>query len=103
MTSQGAFYPHIAYNNTYGIEAISKHEYEKSTTAFRKPGGCLDRSFECRRLARELDPENRGDSVEVNEACGVADLVCYKELLVPYGKSGVSILEMDLCWCGWMC
>lgn len=90
MASQGSFYPKIAYNNTYGIQAITKSEFVGSTRNFTKEGGCLDKSLECRRLATEFDPDNVGISVKVNKACALADSVCLDDLIAPYYNSGVS-------------
>lgn len=91
MATQGAFYPRMAYNNTYGIRAITKSESLKSTRKFLKSGGCLETSLECRQLAAALDPQNLGNNFKVNQACGLADIACYDALLKPFLKSGVSM------------
>jgi hypothetical protein len=97
MASQGAFYPKMAYNNTYDIQAITQSEFVGSERNLTKAGGCLDTSLECRRLAEEFDPENLGISVKVNQACELADIVCYEDLLVPLYKTGVSTHQHMFC------
>ena len=97
MASQGAFYPKIAYNNTYGVQAITRSEFDQSEKKFTKPGGCLDASLECRRLAEKFDPNNLGISNKVNQACELADVVCYDDLLVPFYETGVSTHQYNLC------
>jgi len=76
MLSQGAFYPEAAFNNTYGIEAITLDEYEASKLAYSQPGGCSSLVETCRALATEFDPNNYGNVPLVNEACISADNYC---------------------------
>ena len=97
MASQGAFYPKMAYNNTYDIQAITRSEFVHSSRNFTKAGGCLDASLECRRLAKKFDPENLGISVKVNQACELADIVCDNDLLEPFSETGVSPHRHNLC------
>ena len=96
MASQGAFYPKIAYNNTYGVQAITRSEFDQSEKKFTKPGGCLDTSLQCRLLAEKFDPRNLGISEKVNQACELADVLCYEDLLVPFSESGVSTHQCNL-------
>lgn len=65
-------YPQMAYNNTYGIEAINQTIYEAAMSAFEGPGGVRELIETCRRLASESDPENQGNNATVNEACVAA-------------------------------
>jgi hypothetical protein len=58
--------PELAYNNTYGIEAINRTVYESSLRAFNEPGGVKELIQKCRALAAEGDPENQGNNATVN-------------------------------------
>jgi hypothetical protein len=51
ILSSGAFYPEQAYNNTYGIQAITEDVYEASKLAYyQEPGGCRSLTETCRAL-----------------------------------------------------
>jgi hypothetical protein len=61
-------YPEMAYNNTYGIEAINGTVYESSLRAFNEPGGVKELIQKCRALAAEGNPENQRNNDTVNQA-----------------------------------
>ncbi|KAI5864095.1 serine carboxypeptidase [Durotheca rogersii] len=92
-------YPHIAFNNTYGIQAVNESVYLQMVDALERPGGCRDQIDECRALARARDPENRGVSSEVNEACSAAETFCSNEVRGPYldysGRSYYDLASVD--------
>jgi len=91
MLSQGSFYPEQAFNNTYGIEAITADEYEASKLAYsQEPGGCRSLTEICRTLATEYDPNNYGNVPLVNEACITADNECANSVLLPLLNTGVG-------------
>ncbi|KAJ5908407.1 hypothetical protein N7495_001089 [Penicillium taxi] len=69
-------YPKMAYNNTYGIEAINKTVYDRAMDAWSRPGGCQDKIKKCRALAAEGDPQMHGNNNTVNKACHHADQFC---------------------------
>ncbi|KAK3339794.1 Alpha/Beta hydrolase protein [Lasiosphaeria hispida] len=75
--AQGGFYPEFAYNNTYGIQAISKEIYDEARNNFTKPGGCLDLIHACRAVGTVSDPLETGLNTTVNEACATAALYCF--------------------------
>ncbi|KAA8647637.1 hypothetical protein EYZ11_013058 [Aspergillus tanneri] len=81
---QSPGYPQIAYNNTYGIEAINRTVYEAAMDAWSRPGGCKDLITECRRLAKEGDPEMYGNNATVNAACSKANDYCSDQVEGPY-------------------
>jgi len=89
MLSQAAFYPDMAFNNTYGIQAITLDEYESSKLNFSRPGGCRSLTETCRALATEFDPNNHGNVPLVNEACIAADNYCGNFVLGPYLRTPV--------------
>lgn len=62
----------FAYNNTYGIEAISQADYERSLHEFHKSHGVLDDINTCREMARKTDPHDHGDVEKTNRFCSRA-------------------------------
>lgn len=62
----------FAYNNTYGIEAISKSTFEQSLHEFHKTNGALDDINICRDMARRTDPHDHGDVERTNTFCSYA-------------------------------
>jgi carboxypeptidase D len=41
MLTQRSFYPEMAFNNTYGLEAITRDEYDASKLAYSQPGAVV--------------------------------------------------------------
>ena len=72
VVAQALSFPHMAYNNTYGIQAISQEVFDASNRGFTEPGGCLDQIVNCQRLANEGDPLFTGGNDTVNDACVMA-------------------------------
>lgn len=81
---QAPGYPEIAFNNTYGIEAINQTVFERAMHAWSKPGGCRDLITECRSLAADGDPKMYGNSGTVNVACKRANDYCANQVEGPY-------------------
>ncbi|KNG80423.1 carboxypeptidase S1 [Aspergillus nomiae NRRL 13137] len=96
---QSPSYPQIAYNNTYGIEAINKTVYDTAMEAWSKPGGCKDQIIECRRLAAEGDPKMYGNNATVNKVCAKANDYCSNQVEGPYslysGRGYYDISHFD--------
>ncbi|KAL4788087.1 Alpha/Beta hydrolase protein [Aspergillus varians] len=96
---QAPLYPEMAYNNTYGIEAINETQYEQALHAWSKPGGCKDLITECRSLAAEGDPHMYGNNKTVNSACQKADAYCSNNVEGPYivssGRGYYDISHFD--------
>ncbi|KAJ5702439.1 hypothetical protein N7488_009987 [Penicillium malachiteum] len=69
-------YPMMAYNNTYGVEAINKTLYDRAMHAWSRPGGCKDLMVQCRALAAEGDPQMHGNNETINKACSEASSFC---------------------------
>jgi hypothetical protein len=91
MLTQASYYPEIAFNNTYDIQAITLNEYKAANKAYYQPGGCHSLVETCRHLATEFDPSNNGNMPLVNEACIKADMYCGNFVLAPYISTGVRI------------
>jgi len=94
--SQGAFYPEMAFNNTYGLQVITPDEYEASKLAYSQPGGCRDLTETCRALATEFDPNNYGNVPLVNDACILAGDYCVNFVAGPLLSSGVCAFLLVL-------
>ncbi|KAL4909403.1 hypothetical protein BDW74DRAFT_80709 [Aspergillus multicolor] len=96
---QSPSYPEIAYNNTYGIEAINETIYDFAMNAWSKPGGCKDQIIRCRELAAEGDPLMYGNNRTVNAACAAADRYCANNVEGPYplfsGRGYYDIAHFD--------
>ncbi|KAF2839401.1 alpha/beta-hydrolase [Patellaria atrata CBS 101060] len=92
---QAPAYPKMAFNNTYGIQAIDESDYSSAVDAVESEGGCLDLVKECRRLAAEVDPDNSGDVDRVNQACTDANDFCALYVESPYvDYSGLSFYDI---------
>ncbi|KAK4965231.1 hypothetical protein LTR28_003502, partial [Elasticomyces elasticus] len=66
-------YAEMAYNNTYGIQAINQSIYNAAMEAYTMPGGTRDLIAQCRELATLYDSSNKGNNASVNDACDAAD------------------------------
>ncbi|GAB7360241.1 hypothetical protein MBLNU230_g8001t1 [Neophaeotheca triangularis] len=92
-------YPQIAFNNTYGIEAVNETVFNQMNEAYYMDGGCRDQINDCRALAREFDPENRGINETVNEVCEAAESFCSEGVRDPYllysGRNYYDIATFD--------
>ncbi|KAB5572158.1 Alpha/Beta hydrolase protein [Coniochaeta sp. 2T2.1] len=85
--SQGPAYPEFAYNNTYGIQVISKEVYDEAKHNMTKPGGCLDTVDMCRALANAGDPQGLGTNQTVNQVCQAATLLCFIQVQGAYNAN----------------
>lgn len=92
-------YPHMAYNNTYGIEAVNETVFLEMQDAYSREGGCRDQINECRALATEYDPENRGLNESVNSICFEAETFCTENIRDRYitesGRNYYDIATVD--------
>ncbi|KAI0843260.1 serine carboxypeptidase [Hypoxylon sp. FL0890] len=77
-------YPHIAYNNTYGLETVNKTIYQGMVDALEQPGGCRDQINDCRALSMIYDPDNIGVNDTVNKVCSDAETFCSNYVRGPY-------------------
>ncbi|OTB04624.1 hypothetical protein M426DRAFT_320739 [Hypoxylon sp. CI-4A] len=77
-------YPHIAYNNTYGLETVNETIYLQMVDALERPGGCRDQINDCRALSLVYDPDNIGVNDTVNEVCSDAETFCSNKVRDPY-------------------
>ena len=84
LLSQSSAYPHIAYNNTYGLQIINRAVYNQAVLDNIEPGGCIDQIHTCQSLAAQGDPNNYGNNVTVNAACLGADNFCQNYVAGPF-------------------
>jgi carboxypeptidase C (cathepsin A) len=84
MLVQEPSYPEIAFNNTYGIQAITEEMYNQSLLTFMQTDGCKDRINNCRDLAANQDPTNQGYNGEVDQVCSDASQYCNDAMEGPY-------------------
>jgi carboxypeptidase D len=97
---QGPSYPHMAFNNTYGLDTINETVYKQAIHAWSRLGGCRDKIQRCRALAAEGDPQMYGNNHVVNLVCQEADSLCSNAVEGPYilysGKGAYDISHVEL-------
>jgi carboxypeptidase C (cathepsin A) len=94
LLTQSLSYPDMAYNNTYGIQAIDEEAYKRAVNAYSKPNGCRDLILDCRALAQEGDPMAFGNNRTVNRACAQADRYCSDNVEGPYFSAGRGFYDI---------
>jgi hypothetical protein len=93
---EGPFYPEMAFNNTYGFQAIPENVYHEAKNNITKEGGCNDLIEQCHSMAIS-DPENVGTNDTINAACALASEYCYKYVQGAYvAISGVRTTTLLL-------
>ncbi|KAL1981391.1 hypothetical protein VTN96DRAFT_2734 [Rasamsonia emersonii] len=92
---QGPFYPRFAYDNTYGIQAISLQDQQNAASAFYSQGGCQQQIQDCRNAVGALDPDGYGDNSHANTLCSEAQRYCNDYVVGPYYKSGLSPYDIS--------
>lgn len=92
-------YPHIAYNNTYGIQTVNESIYQHMMSSYYDEGGCRDQIYECRNLSLAYDPMQRGMNASVNRVCRAAETFCTNNIRDPYtlysGRNYYDIATLD--------
>ncbi|KAH8881808.1 alpha/beta-hydrolase [Thozetella sp. PMI_491] len=80
-------YPHMAYNNTYGIQVYNESIYEVAMHNVTAPNtGCHALVDSCRAAAKEGDPTSQGTNDTVNAACQAASQACWLFVQQSYVK-----------------
>ncbi|KAL1965533.1 hypothetical protein VTN77DRAFT_5616 [Rasamsonia byssochlamydoides] len=92
---QGPFYPKFAYDNTYGIQAISLQDQQDAASAFYAQDGCQQQILACRNAVAALDPDDYGDNSDANALCAAAQRYCNDYVIGPYFKSGLSPYDIS--------
>ena len=92
---QGPYYPRFAYNNTYGIQAMSLVDSQTAANAFLASGGCQELLRSCRAEMSASDPMGDGDVGAVSDKCVQATTVCANRVVNPYLNSGRSVYDIS--------
>jgi carboxypeptidase D len=87
ILTQMPSYPHMAYNNTYGVRAINETEYNTALGSFP---ACRESVESCRTLAANQDPTGLGNVEEVNKACNDAYNLCFATMWGGVQDRGVG-------------
>ncbi|KAK1816289.1 hypothetical protein LTR12_009279 [Friedmanniomyces endolithicus] len=84
---QNNAYPYFAYNNTWGIQAVSQTDELNMINDFSGSGLCHDQILQCRAAMNGTDPEGYGDVEITNDLCRQAQLIC-ANISAPYLNAG---------------
>lgn len=76
VLTQELSYAEMAYNNTYGIQAINETVYNAAVDAWSRQNGCKQLIERCRQLATQGDPYLSGNNTAVNVECINANTIC---------------------------
>lgn len=95
VLTQTPYHPKFAYENTYGIEAISQLQQLNALSAYRNADGCQQLTGTCRAQEAALDPFGNGNVDAVNDACSRAQSYCQTYVVGPYTQSGRSIYDIS--------
>ncbi|EXJ94182.1 hypothetical protein A1O1_02575 [Capronia coronata CBS 617.96] len=95
LLTQTPYHPRFAYENTYGIEAISQLQQLNALSAYSSADGCQQLTATCRAQEAALDPLGYGNVQLVNDACSQAQLECETNVVGPYTQSGRSIYDIS--------
>lgn len=91
---QGPFYPQMANNNSYGLQAISILRAKMANDSFYALDGCQDLVSRCRAAKSLLDEDGNADNEDVNALCSKAYAICASTVMGPYGESGRSFYDI---------
>lgn len=88
-------YPTMAFNNTYGIQAINQSRYDEVLDNLYRDGGCLTQIEECRNLSLAFDPTNQGFNESVNDVCEAAETFCSQKIRDPYFDTDLNYYDVS--------
>lgn len=92
-------YADMAFNNSYGVQAVNESVYLGMLDGYEREGGCRDQILECRALADEFDPGNIGINDTVNAVCQDAENYCLEYVRDPYlqlsGRNYYDVTQLD--------
>ncbi|KAF2087674.1 alpha/beta-hydrolase [Saccharata proteae CBS 121410] len=94
QVEQGLGYAEMAYNNTYGFQAVNETVYNAMVNTFSRPGGCKDMVKHCRSLASAGDAADTGLNITVNDACYKVYEICATTYIGVYALSGRNFYDM---------
>lgn len=88
---QDSYYPFFAFNNTYGIQAISQTDELNSIQDYTSL--CVPAITACRQAMSVTDPEGAGDVTSTNTLCEAAQYAC-NNVSVSYFSSGRNVYDI---------
>jgi hypothetical protein len=92
---QTPYFPRFAYNNTYGISAISEVQELNALSAYSAASGCEQLTLTCRAQETTNDPIDAGNVTTVNNICSQAQQFCQENVVGPYTFSGRSAYDIS--------
>ena len=95
LFTQTPYYPRFAYNNTYGISAISQVQELNALSAYSGSNGCEQLTLTCRAQETTNDPVDYGNVTTVDEICSQAQQYCQTNVVDPYTLSGRSAYDVS--------
>lgn len=95
IEAQAFSYAQYPYNNTYGIQLITREVYSLANFEISGPGGCLELIAKCRKAATAGDPNDFGNNKTVDRICLQATNKCSPILDISEFYSNVSILTRN--------
>lgn len=81
-------YPHMAHNNTYGLELMTDAEYQSAIESYPK---CQNLIETCR-SAQAASPTSETTS----KACAAATGFCFKNMWDAYNKHGRNVFDIEV-------
>lgn len=88
-------YPMMAFNNSYGIQAINESRHDEVLRDLYREGGCLDQIEACRNSSLIYDPTNQGFNESVNKICQDAETFCTLNIRDPYFDTDVNYYDIS--------
>ena len=95
LFTQTPYYPRFAYNNTYGISAISQVEELNALSAYSGANGCEQLTLTCRAQETTNDPADLGNVTTVDDICSQAQEYCQTNVVDPYTLAGRSAYDIS--------
>lgn len=89
--TQDYYYPLFAFNNTYGIQAISQTEELNQLTVYENE--CSTQIQSCRAAMASTDPAGYGNVTSTNALCEQAQYTC-NDLLADYIANGYYLYDI---------
>ncbi|RMD40760.1 hypothetical protein DV735_g4358, partial [Chaetothyriales sp. CBS 134920] len=95
LLTQTPYFPHFAYNNSYGIQIIDQVTQLNSLSSYAGADGCQQLTLSCRAQELAYDPDGSGAVDTVNEACSKAQQACQQLIYGLYSASGRSVYDIS--------
>ncbi|GAB7347521.1 hypothetical protein MBLNU459_g4420t1 [Dothideomycetes sp. NU459] len=90
---QDYYLPLFAYNNTYGVQAISQTDELNGLGDYSNTDACHASILACRNAMSSTDPDGDGDVISTNQLCEAAQYTC-NNITIAYQESGYSVYDI---------